>query len=155
MMRTLLVCFCLLGITAPALSQNGYSLAQANTYVARSDWNGLFAYTQSWTRADPNAPMPWYYMGQVLGLQLNRPADAATAFQKALTLQPQWPEAWWALAYTDVQLERYADANHAAAKAVEQAPTRFNYWNGLAMTFAALNRWDVASSKRLRKSCSA
>jgi superkiller protein 3 len=141
-MRTILVFSLLLGIAAPALSQSQYSLAQANAYVARSDWNGLLAYTQSWTRADPNARMAWYYMGEVYGTKFNRPADAAAAFQRALQLQPKWPEAWWALAYTDVQLERYADANQAAKNAVEQAPQRFNYWNGLAMTFAALNRWD-------------
>ena len=123
-------------------AQTGYSIAGANPYVARKDWNGLLAYTQGWSRANPNEPMAWYYMGQTYGFGLNRPADAANAFQRAVSLKSQWPEAWWALAYTDVQLKRYPDALQAVSTAVQQAPDRLNYRNGLAAVYSELNRWD-------------
>jgi tetratricopeptide (TPR) repeat protein len=123
-------------------AQNGYSLAGANVYMAKQDWPDLLTYTQGWTRANPGDPTAWYYMGQAYGYGLNRQADAANAFERAVSLQPVWPEAWWALAYTDVQLARYPNALNAVSKAVQQSPGRFNYWNGLAMVYSALNRWD-------------
>lgn len=142
-MTVLQVAFCLLASAlVPLSAQNGYSIAGANAYVARKDWNGLIAYAQGWSRANPNEPMSWYYMGQTYGYGLDRPADAANAFQRAVSLKSQWPEAWWALAYTDVQLKRYTDALHAVSAAVQQAPDRINYRNGLAAVYSELNRWD-------------
>src|SRR5215472_5658434 len=132
----------LLGALLPLFSQGGYSIAGANVYVAKKDWPALLAYTQGWTRANPGEPMAWYYMGQTYGYGLDRPADAANAFQRAVSLKSQWPEAWWALAYTDVQLKRYTDALHAVGTAVQQAPDRINYRNGLAGVYSELNSWD-------------
>jgi tetratricopeptide (TPR) repeat protein len=140
--RQLLVTLLLFPATvAPVIAQARYSTDGANIYVNRHDWNGLIAYTTAWARANPNDAMAWYYMGQTYG-QLNRPADAATSFERAVSLKPMWPEAWWALAYTDVQLQRYPPALDAVSKAVQQAPDRFNYWNGMAVVYSALNRWD-------------
>jgi tetratricopeptide (TPR) repeat protein len=142
-LKALLLALVLLPATSlPLAAQGGYSLAGANGYVARQDWNGLLAYTRSWTRANPNEPLAWYYMGQTYGSKLNRQVEAANAFERAVALKPHWPEAWWALGYTDMQLKRYPEAQRAVSTAVEQAPDRLNYRNGLAAVYSYLNRWD-------------
>ena len=63
------------------LAQGGYSTARAKAYAAVSDWAGLLAYAQAWTRATPNDPEAWYALGRANGsklyrLGLQRPADA-------------------------------------------------------------------------------
>jgi hypothetical protein len=64
-MRKLTFSLLVISISLPALlvpltAQTEYSIAGANAYVARKDWNALLNYTQGWSRASPNDPMPWY-----------------------------------------------------------------------------------------------
>jgi predicted Zn-dependent protease len=127
-----------MALPAIAMAQS-YSLAGANAYVARKDWNNLLAYTQAWTRANPNDPMAWYYLGETYGIGLNRPADAANAIRSAVTLKAQWPEAWHALAFTQIQSKQYQEAVSSARQAVTQAPDKPNYWNTLATAYSEMN----------------
>ena len=126
----------------PLAAQGGYSIAGANPYVARKDWNGLLAYTQAWARANPNDPMPWYYMGQTYGYGLNEPGQAVTAFRRALSMRQQWPEAWHALAFTSVQANQYDAAVKAVRQAIAQDPNRPNYYNTLAVAYSYEKDWD-------------
>jgi predicted Zn-dependent protease len=125
-----------------ALAQDEYSLAGANPYVARKDWSGLLAYTQAWTRANPSDPMAWYYMGQTYGYGFNQPAQAVTAFRRAVALREQWPEAWHALGFSYVQARHYNEGINAVRRAISQAPDRPNYWSTLAQAYAAQGDWS-------------
>jgi tetratricopeptide (TPR) repeat protein len=131
---------CLLLSPAAAIAQ-GYSIDRANAYVAAKNWNGLLAYTQAWTRANPGDPMAWYYMGQTYG-DLNQPGAAANAIQHAVSLNPQWPEAWHALAFTLVQSGQYPQAVSAARRAIALTSDRPNYWNTLAVAYSDMQDWS-------------
>jgi tetratricopeptide (TPR) repeat protein len=117
-----------------------YSVADANAYVGRQDWNGLMRYSRAWAEAEPKAAMPWYFLGNTYGIGLNQPAQAVPAFEKAVALQPHWPQVWNALGHANVQLKRYDAAIAAFMQAVQQAPERANYWNSLAAVYSYENR---------------
>jgi tetratricopeptide (TPR) repeat protein len=80
--------------------------------------------------------MAWYYLAQTYGIGYKQPANAASAFRRAVTLRPQWPEAWHALAYTLGQTKQYQPAIVAARQSVTQAPDRLNYWNELVALYS-------------------
>jgi tetratricopeptide (TPR) repeat protein len=135
-----------LGLSAcsSANGQSAHTIAAANEYVSARNWDGLLQYAAAWTRAEPDNPMGWYYLGNTYGMGLGRPDQALPAFQRAVALRPKWPEAWDALGFVNVQLQRYDDAVKAFARAVEQAPTRPNYWNSLAAAYSYANRFALA-----------
>jgi tetratricopeptide (TPR) repeat protein len=138
----LVLSLCVLAVLEPVAAQTGYSLTGANALVARKDWNGLLTYTQGWSRANRNDSMPWYYRGQTLGYGLNEPAQAVTAFRRALSMRQQWPEAWHALAFTSVQARQYDEAVKAVGQAIAQDPNRPNYYNTLAVAYSFEKAWD-------------
>jgi tetratricopeptide (TPR) repeat protein len=82
-----------------------FSEAGEKPYIDRKDWHGLLSYNQAWTRAEPNNPTAWYGLGMTYRLGFNQPGDAANSFQRALALNPEWPEAWAQLsaAYSNMQ----------------------------------------------------
>jgi tetratricopeptide (TPR) repeat protein len=141
MRNYLLIFACVIALPAAGQAQR-YSIAGANPYVQRKDWNGLLAYTKAWTQADPNDPMAWYYLGQTYGIGFNQPANAANAFRRAVSLKPQWPEAWHALAFTCDQSKQYKDAVAAARRAIAETPDKPNYWNTLAATYSHMEDWN-------------
>jgi tetratricopeptide (TPR) repeat protein len=100
--------FVLLALLAmsPLLQAFGtFSEAGEKPYIDRKDWHGLLSYNQAWTRAEPNNPTAWYGLGMTYRLGFNQPGDAANSFQRALALNPEWPEAWAQLsaAYSNMQ----------------------------------------------------
>jgi tetratricopeptide (TPR) repeat protein len=127
-----------------ARGEGSYNIAAANRYVGARDWNGLVQYATAWTRAEPSNPVGWFYLGNTYGMGLARPDQALPAFQRAVTLQPKWPEAWDALGFVNVQLQRYDDAVKAFSRAVNQAPTRLNYRNSLAAAYSYAGRFSLA-----------
>lgn len=131
-----------IALAVPALAvAEDYSIAGANPYVAKKDWNGLLIYTRAWTQAKPNDPMAWYYMGQMYGAGLNQPNQALTAFRRAVALKQEWPEAWHAIAITAIQLKQYEEAVKAEHKALSQAPDRPNSWGTLAAAYSEMLQW--------------
>jgi len=137
----LLILACVVALPAPGQAQR-YSFAGANAYVQKKDWNGLLTYTKAWTQADPNDPMGWYYLGQTYGIGFNQPAEAAKYFRRAVSLKPQWPEAWHALAFTCNQSKQYKNAVVAAKRAIEEAPDKPNYRNTLAVAYSYMEDRD-------------
>jgi protein O-GlcNAc transferase len=137
--RVLLVAVAI-GLSIPACSraagQGTYTVAGANALVQKHDWNGLLAYANAWTHADPNDAMGWYYLGNTYGMGLHRPADALGAFQHAVALRSTWPEAWNALGFVNIELKHYDEAVTAFTHAAEQAPAKPNYRNNLAAAYS-------------------
>lgn len=120
-----------------------HTMERANAYVNAQDWSGLLRYSTEWTQAEPNAPMAWYYLGNTYDRALKQPGKALPAFERAVALQPRWPEAWNALGFVNVALKRYDEAANAFSRAVKQAPARANYWNNLAATYSYQNRLSI------------
>ncbi|MEO8481701.1 MAG: tetratricopeptide repeat protein [Acidobacteriota bacterium] len=134
----------LLSACVNAGSQSAYTVDAANALVRAQDWNGLLRYATAWTKATPNDAMGWYYLGNAYGIGLKRPDQAQPAFQRAVELRANWPQAWNALGFVSVDLKRYDDAVTAFTHATEQAPTRPNYWNSLAAAYSYQNRLSMA-----------
>jgi tetratricopeptide (TPR) repeat protein len=118
----------------------GFSVAGANAFRSRQDWNGLLQYCQQWTRSQPNEAMGWYYLGSTYGLGFKQPANAVAPFQKAVQLKPDWALVWNALGFTYMDLKRYDDAAGAFRKCVEFEPSKANYWNSLASAYSWANK---------------
>jgi len=100
--------------------------------VQSKDWNGLLSYAQGWTQAEPENATAWFYLGNTYGIGLNDPASAAPAFKHAVSINPNWPEAWNALGQVYAASGRYQQAADALSRATQLAPERPSYWNNLA-----------------------
>lgn len=130
----------LVGFMGPAVAAGTYGIPQANEFVRNQDWQGLLRYTQAWTRAEPNTPMAWYYLGSTLDRQFKQPAQAAPALEKAVALQRVWPQAWNALGFVYVELKRPDDSAKAFSNAAHQAPDNPRYWGNLAAALSFQNK---------------
>jgi tetratricopeptide (TPR) repeat protein len=126
--------------TGRSLAQESFSAQAANMYVHNKDWNGLVQYAIKWTSSNPRAEIAWYYLGNAYGIGLNDPANAARAFEKAVAIKPQWPEAWNALGFNYLDLKRYDSAVAAFQRCIELAPSKSNYWHNLAYAYAEANK---------------
>jgi tetratricopeptide (TPR) repeat protein len=114
-------------------SGSGYSVAGANAYVRAKDWNGLVGYARAWTRAQPNEPLAWYYLGNVYSpMALNQPQNSIQPYQHAEQLKSPWPEVWNDIGSAYYLNKQYKESADAFTKATEQNPKRIQYWNNLA-----------------------
>jgi tetratricopeptide (TPR) repeat protein len=121
-------------------AQESFSVQGANWYVRNKDWNGLVQYATKWTSSNPRAEFAWYYLGNAYGIGLHDPANAARAFEKAVALKPEWPEAWNALGFNYLDLKQYDAAVSAFQRCIERVPSKSNYWHNLAYTYADANK---------------
>lgn len=128
-----------------------YSADQAMKFFQAHNWGALLPYLDNWTKAAPNDPMPWYYMGtsygsKTQGIGMGRPEDARVAFKKAVALKPNFAKAWNALGWTEIELENYPGAANAFEQASKNDPTNAQYRNSLGTTLAKLNRTAAATA---------
>jgi tetratricopeptide (TPR) repeat protein len=135
--------------TRPAAAQSNYTLGRAQAFAQANDWEGLLAYGQGWSRAEPNNPDAWYSMARAYGSKLynfglKRPNDAAPCYQHAVALRPQWPEAWYALGMTQQETGDFNGSIVALNHAVEQAPARTNYWYSLFSSYSHIRKFELA-----------
>jgi tetratricopeptide (TPR) repeat protein len=117
---------------------------QANAYIAAHNWDAAFKYTMAWTKAEPNNSHPWGALGITYGMGLHEPANAISAFKKAVALRPDWPECWNAMGVEYLNLKNYPDAVAAFQRATKLAPTRWQYWNNLVVAYSERNQRDQA-----------
>jgi Tfp pilus assembly protein PilF len=151
--------FTLLSITTAAtiLSFSGvnaqsFSLGRAQSMAAARDWKGLLAYSQAGTQAEPNNADAWYGMALAYGskeykLGLQEPANAAPAYQRAVSLRANWPEAWYALGMTHQELGQYDASIGDFQRAIQQAPGRMNYHISLAGTYSHQRKVGLAKQE--------
>ena len=130
----------MLPLTPLLAHAQSFSSSGANEYVRRQDWNGLLRYANAWTHAKPNDEMGWYYLGNTYGIGLKNPAPAVTAFQRAVSIKSNWPQAWNALGHVLIDVHRTDEAANAFATAAKQAPQNAGYWNSLAAAYSYSNR---------------
>jgi tetratricopeptide (TPR) repeat protein len=78
---------------APAADRN----SDAQALQTQGNWSGLQKLATDWSKSEPNSPAPWLYLGTADD-QLGQTSDAITAYEKAVSIQPQLVTAWMPLA---------------------------------------------------------
>ena len=71
---------------APAF---GYSLAEAQSYQQRKDWDGLLRYSKAWSQAEPNNSNAWAMVSGAYFFGFNRPDLALEPTKRAVALSPR------------------------------------------------------------------
>ena len=80
-----------------------------------------------------------YRQGKTL-YQLKRYEEAQSAYEKALSIRPNYAEAWVGQGNTLQQLQRYEEALAAYEKAIQIDPEDWQAWTGRAQVFERLGR---------------
>ena len=143
----------LLGIVLfafPVVAQTRFSQADAQAIINTRDWNRLLAYGQAWSRAEPNNATAWYVIARAYGsknynIGLGRPAEAVTAYQKVVQLNPQWVEAWNALGITYQEVGQWRESVVALERATQLAPERTTYWDFLCASYMHTHQFQLAA----------
>jgi tetratricopeptide (TPR) repeat protein len=86
-----------------------------------------------------------YYYGLFHTL-LNRPADAKTAFLKAIALEPNWQEPRFQLAMLHLNAREYETALTIFLRLAEQNPHDFNVQNNLGVCYMGLDQPEKAKA---------
>lgn len=77
-------------------------------------------------------------------LAVNRPAEALVSFEKAVTIYPQYADAWLSLGKTQWQLGRKDDARTSFTKAMELDKKLVGPWQELGFLACDESRWEDA-----------
>jgi tetratricopeptide (TPR) repeat protein len=125
-------------------SAQQYSGAGFNDVARSGDTQSLLRYTQAWTKASPNDPNAWAYLGQVYGLRLHQPEQAIQAMKRSLEIDPNQAPGWHALGVTYMDLKQYREASTAIEKAIHLNPNQPHYYNSLAAAYSGMGHWDSA-----------
>jgi tetratricopeptide (TPR) repeat protein len=141
--KAIVVVLAVVGCAVHARAQ-GFSASGAGRYVQAKDWNGLLRYAQDWTKAEPNDPNGWGFLGMDYGLHLHLPAQAAAAIRRSLQLNPNQPDGWEALGVAYVDLKQYPDAIAAIRRAIQLNPNQYTFWNNLAAAYSDEADWKDA-----------
>ena len=128
----------------PAAADGAYSEAGAMRYFSAKDWQGCVAYATAWSRAEPNNPGGWQYIGVCEGAGLDHPEQSIAGFKRFLELSPQEFRGWNAIGIEYAKAKRFPEAATALKRATELAPQKPNYWNNLAAVYTELKQWDQA-----------
>jgi len=127
-----------------ALAQARYSVEGANRFVNAKDWNGLARYATAWTKAEPNNPVAWYYLGNNYATGLQQPEAAIPAFQQVVRLDPNRHGAWQTLGVQFMKVKRFEEAVNAFKRATAIEPRKPNYWNNLAAAYRETHQFELA-----------
>jgi len=106
-------------------------MSGAAQYGGNQDWQGLAAYGQRWTKAEPQNPLAWATLGDAY-CRLNQMDPSADAFKKAAALSPGDSRPWEALAGCYANLKQFEKSVQAAQMAAKVAPNNGRAWLGFA-----------------------
>lgn len=137
-------------LSPSASSQTRFSQSDAQAIINTKDWTRLLAYGQAWARTEPNNATAWYVIARAYGskyynIGLGRPAEAGTAYQRVVQLNPQWIEAWNALGITYQELGQWKESVGALEQATRLAPQRTNYWDFLSASYMHTHQFQAAA----------
>lgn len=141
----------LLLILLPHLAAAQFSQAGAQAIINTKDWNRLLAYGQAWAKAEPNNATAYYVIARAYGskfynIGLGRPAEAASAYQRVVQLNPQWVEAWNALGITYQETGQWKESVSALERATQLAPDRTHYWDFLCASYMHTHQFQQAAA---------
>jgi tetratricopeptide (TPR) repeat protein len=144
LLMTLTLGIALAAPVSTVVAQTRYSVEGANHFVRAKDWNGLSQYATAWTKAEPNNPLAWYYLGNNYATGLQQPEASIPAFQQVVRLDPNRHGAWQTLGVQYMKVKRFEDAVNAFKRATEIDPRKPNYWNNLASAYRETRQFDLA-----------
>ena len=81
---------------------------QAAPLESEEDWEGLRRVAGQWSRDDPRDADAWYFLARA-DAKLNRADEAVPAFQRAVSLNPEFGRAWLELGLLYARLGRTDD----------------------------------------------
>jgi len=139
------------GLRRPYLGQLYPEILFRTNQVESAIENALAA-----TEADPTSPQNQYWYGQLLARSAQGKeagsaerkkaiADSAAAFKKAVELQPEFPEAWYALIALHVS-EKDLEGAQAALREAQLSLSGDNLQMFLAKSYETLGRWFDAET---------
>jgi tetratricopeptide (TPR) repeat protein len=102
----------------------GFLLA-CNEAREAADWTFLNHAAEAGLLMHPNRALFLQVKGEALA-KMRRCLEAASAWQEALAISPDNPEAWLNLASCQSELKRYREAEEAASQAIQWAPQGLN-----------------------------
>lgn len=106
------------------------------------DWGTLLDWCQLWTQEQPRYAFAWLCLGSSY-FQLKRYAEAITASQKAIRINPEDGNAWGVLGLAYSLLQRYPEALSASREAVRIDPSGGG-WFTVGGTLVQLQRFSEA-----------
>ena len=115
---------------APAAAASDW-LSGAAQYGGNQDWQGLQAYGQRWTEAEPKNPLAWATLGDAY-CRLDQLNPSGEAFKKAAALAPRDSRPWEALSGCYANAKQFEKAVEASETAAKIAPNEGRVWLGLA-----------------------
>jgi TonB family protein len=105
----------------PTLTPAASETTRGIDLYRRGDNEGALATLRTATKAHKDDAEAWHYLGLAL-LKKQKPKDAQKAFERAITLRPEYPAALTELAYTYILQGRHDLASQFAARAVKLEP---------------------------------
>ncbi len=109
-------------------------LNEAKTLEKRGDWLALLELGRRWTGAEAGDAFAWFVLGRAQSA-LDRPAEAAAAYERALALDPGDARAGNNLGDAYHRLGRHRDALLAWRQAVRSDPDYLPAWRNLGQTY--------------------
>jgi tetratricopeptide (TPR) repeat protein len=104
-------------------------MSGAKEYGGNQDWQGLQAYGQRWTQAEPKNPLAWATLGDAY-CRLGQLDQTAGAFKKAAALTPTDSRPWEALSGCYANAKQFEKAVEAMQTAAKIAPNNGRVWLG-------------------------
>jgi len=122
-------------------------------YLRKGDFQRAGQHFQRAAELDPKDPQVLYYAALLMNresLASGRPiADAGGMQQKldtALSIDPEFADAWELLAFADLALQDERGALEALKRAIQLSPRDEGYQLNLALFYMQQRRWDDASA---------
>ncbi|MGD1029428.1 tetratricopeptide repeat protein [Candidatus Binatus soli] len=113
---------------APAVGATDW-MSGASQYGGNQDWQGLQAYGQRWTQAEPKNPLAWATLGDAY-CRLGQLDQTAEAFKKAAALTPTDSRPLEALSGCYANAKQFEKAAEVMQTAVKVAPNNGRVWLG-------------------------
>ena len=128
------------------LSNQSYPRAQrslARHYRDKQQWAASISHSQLALRLNPVFPMEWFSVGHC-HLQLNQYVEAAVAFAKVVSYDPDYADGWNNLAACHLHAGADASAVLALAEAVRLKWDSWKVWDNMLLAAVRVKDWSRA-----------
>jgi cytochrome c-type biogenesis protein CcmH/NrfG len=127
-------------------------LKGSQAFEEASDWNGMLAWCQQWSKSEPNDSSAWHCLGYGY-LNVKQYNDSIAAYLHAVRVNPEDADGWSNLGFVYAELKRYNDAVESYLHALRIRPGDVDCLSDLGFVyFMSGNRAGVQEiSEKLRR----